>query len=141
MLQVSFNKDNASISIRRYLLHFHEFWNQQCWFILFCSLRKRVLRNFAKFTGKSLCQSLFLNKVAGLRPAILLKKSLWHRCFPVNFAKFLRTPFLQNISGRLLLYFEEIIKNDFTQLRAEWLNANNYFPGSQTNIEIFTWFL
>ena len=23
----------------------------------------------------------------------LLKKTLWHRCFPVNFAKFLRTPF------------------------------------------------
>ena len=30
-----------------------------------CSLRKDVLRNFAKFTGKHLCQSLFLNKVAG----------------------------------------------------------------------------
>ena len=27
-------------------------------------------------------------------PATLLKKSLWHSCFPVNFAKFLRTPFL-----------------------------------------------
>ena len=26
-----------------------------------------VLRNFAKFTGKHLCQSIFLNKVAGLR--------------------------------------------------------------------------
>ena len=25
------------------------------------------------------------------------------KCFPVNFAKFLRTPFLQNTSGRLLL--------------------------------------
>ena len=24
---------------------------------------------------------------------LLLKKRLWHRCFPVNFAKFLRTPF------------------------------------------------
>ena len=36
-------------------------------------------------------------------PATLLKKRLWHRCFPVNFAKFLRTPFLQNTSGRLLL--------------------------------------
>ena len=24
---------------------------------------------------------------------------LWHRCFPENFAKFLRTPFLQNTSG------------------------------------------
>ena len=35
--------------------------------------------------------------------ATLLKKRLWHRCFPVNFAKFLRTPFSQNTSGRLLL--------------------------------------
>ena len=58
-----------------------------------CSLRKGVLRNFVKFTGKHLCQSLFLNKVSGLRPATLLKKRLWHRCFPVNFVKFLRTPF------------------------------------------------
>ena len=33
----------------------------------------------------------------------ILKKKLWYRCFPVNFSKFLRTPFLQNISGRLLL--------------------------------------
>ena len=33
------------------------------------------------------------------RPATLLKKSLWHRCFPVNFAKFLRTLFLQKTSG------------------------------------------
>ena len=27
------------------------------------------------------------------RPATLLKKRLWHKCFPVNFAKFLRTTF------------------------------------------------
>ena len=39
----------------------------------------------------------------GLKPATLLKKRLRHRCFPVNFAKFLRTSFLQNTSGRLLL--------------------------------------
>ena len=45
---------------------------------------------------KHLCQSLFSNKVTGLRPAKLLKKGLWHKCFPVNFAKFLRTFFLQN---------------------------------------------
>ena len=54
-----------------------------------CSVRKGVPRNFAKFTGKHLCENLFLNKVAGLRPATLLKKRLWHRCFPINFAKFL----------------------------------------------------
>ena len=38
-----------------------------------------------------------------LRPATLLKKGLWHRFFPVNFAKFLRATFSQNTSGRLLL--------------------------------------
>ena len=27
-------------------------------------------------------------------PATLLKKRLWHRCFSVNFAKFVRAPFL-----------------------------------------------
>ena len=51
--------------------------------------RKVVLRNFAIFTGKHLCQSLVFNKVAGL----------WHLYFPMNFAKFLRTHFLQNTSG------------------------------------------
>ena len=35
--------------------------------------KKVVLRKFAKFTGKHLCQSLFLNKVAGLRPAKRIK--------------------------------------------------------------------
>ena len=29
----------------------------------------------------------------GLRPATLVKKRLWHRCLPMNFAKFLRTIF------------------------------------------------
>ena len=59
---------------------------------MFC--KKGVLRNFAKFTGKHLSKRLFFNKVADLGPATLSKKSLCHRCFPVNFAKFLRTPFL-----------------------------------------------
>ena len=27
------------------------------------------------------------------------KKRFWHRCFPVSFAKNLRTPFLQSTSG------------------------------------------
>ena len=47
--------------------------------------------------------SLFFDKVAAHRPAALLETRLWPSCFPVNFAKFLRTPFLQNTSERLLL--------------------------------------
>ena len=66
-----------------------------------CSVRKGFfIRNCAKITGKYLCQSLYFNKVGS---AALLKQRLRHRCFPINFAKFLRTPFLQNTSGRLLL--------------------------------------
>ena len=65
--------------------------------------KKGVLRYFAKITWKHLCQSLFLNKVTGLRPATLLKKKFWHKCFPVNFAKFLRTPFVTEQLWWLLL--------------------------------------
>ena len=63
------------------------------------SVKKGVPRNLTKFTGKHLCQGLFFNKVAGLMPATLFKKILWHRCFPVNFVKFLRTPFLTEHFG------------------------------------------
>ena len=37
-----------------------------------CSVKRGALRNFAKFTGIHLCQILFFNKVAGLRPVTLL---------------------------------------------------------------------
>ena len=60
-----------------------------------CSVRKGALRNFPKFTEKHLCQRLFFNKAESLRSATLSKKRLWYRCFPVNFAKFLRTPLLR----------------------------------------------
>ena len=62
-----------------------------------------VLRNFTKSTGKHLCQSLFFNKVAGLGPPTLLKKKLWHIRVPVNFVKFLRTPFYTEYLWWLLL--------------------------------------
>ena len=68
-----------------------------------CSVKKDFLRNFAKFTGKHMCQGLFFNKVTSMRHATLLRKRLWNRCFSVKFTKFLRTPFLQNTSRRLLL--------------------------------------
>ena len=57
----------------------------------FC--KKRCTKKFRKIHRKTYVPDLFFNKVAGLR----------HRCFLVNFGKFLRTSFLQNTSGRLLL--------------------------------------
>ena len=58
---------------------------------MFC--RKGILRNFAKFTGKLLCQSLFLNNIGELRPATLLKKRLRRRCFLCIFRNFKNTFF------------------------------------------------
>ena len=42
------------------------------------------------------------------RPATLLKKELWHRCFPVNFVKFLRTPFFTELLPWLFLYCSKL---------------------------------
>ena len=41
-----------------------------------CSMKKSVLRNFAEFTRKHLCHSLFLNKVAGLACNFIKKETL-----------------------------------------------------------------
>ena len=40
-----------------------------------CSVKKCVLRNFTKFTGKHLCQSLFFNKVPGQACNFIKKES------------------------------------------------------------------
>ena len=56
------------------------------------SVKKSFLENFTKFTGKH----VFCNFI----------KRLYHRCFLVKFAKFLRMPILKNICERLLLNFK-----------------------------------
>ena len=53
------------------------------------SVTADILKNFAKFTGKSLCQGLLFNKNDSNADVSL------------NFEKFLRTPFLKSSSGRL----------------------------------------
>ena len=103
-----------------------------------CSVKKGVLRNFAKFSGKHLYQSLFFNKVAGLSPATLLKKRCWHRCFLVNFAKILRTPFLQNTSGRLLLCIEFLIHGVPYLVKKGVPRSVNYLHIGFLNIKITT---
>ena len=57
--------------------------------------KKGVLKIFAIFTGKQLCQSLFVSYSFIKKE----KKRLWQRGFPVNFARFLRTPFFTEHSG------------------------------------------
>ena len=67
------------------------------------SVKKLLLQILQNSQENTCLRVSFLIKLQA-RPATLLKKRLWHRCFPVNFAKFVRATFLQNTSGRLLKY-------------------------------------
>ena len=49
--------------------------------------------NFAKFTGKHLCQISVFNKVAVLRPATLMKKETLTQMLSCEFCEILRTPY------------------------------------------------
>ena len=60
--------------------------------------KKGVLKKFHKIHLKTPVLESYFNGVSGLKAVTLLKKRLQHRCFQVNFMKFLRTPFLQNTS-------------------------------------------
>ena len=78
---------------------------------VFC--KKGILRNFAKFPGKHLCQSLFFNKVAGLRPATLFKRDSGTGVFLSTLRNFYDHLFLQNTSGGC-----------FWKDEWEWIGAN-----------------
>ena len=79
------------------------------------SRKKGVLRNFTKFTGKHLCQSLFF------RPATLLKKRPCTGFFAVNFVKFLRAPFFKEHLWWLLLCCEFMQRSFLRFLNLGWI--------------------
>ena len=55
------------------------------------------------------------------RACNFIKKRLEHKCFPVKFAKFLRTPILRKICKRLLLYFSGIFESWRIEIIEMWL--------------------
>ena len=61
-----------------------------------CSLKKGVLRNFTKFTGRYLCQSLFFSKVADLSPEScnFIKKETLAQVFSCEFCEISKTKWL-----------------------------------------------
>ena len=60
---------------------------------------KGVLRNFQKIHRKTLMPEPLCQWTCRPKAYNFIKKRLWQRCFPVKFAKFLRTPFVQNTYG------------------------------------------
>ena len=69
-----------------------------------CSANK-VLLNILKTLQENTCARVFYSKKLQAWPATLSKKRLWNKCFPVNFAIFLRIPFFVGHHWWLLFYF------------------------------------
>ena len=51
-----------------------------------------MLFGISQISQENACAGVFFSNVAGLKACTFVKKRLQHRCFPVKFAKFLRTP-------------------------------------------------
>ena len=105
----SYQKGNT-----KYVLSIFCMFMEISYFIMICMYRssrpevfckKGVFRNFAKCTRKP------PKKQVPKREFIktLFKKRLWHSCFPVNFTKFLRTPFLIEHLRWLLLHVGGVV--------------------------------
>ena len=87
--------------------------------------KKGFCKNFAKFTGKRLCQSLFFNKVAGLRPTTLLTETL-AQMFSCEICKIFKNSF-----------FTEHLRKLVQQMQHYKIAALN----TTTNSNIFSAFL
>ena len=88
------------------------------------SCLKDILKNFAKFTGKHPCQSLFKNKIAGFMPQ--------------SFAKFLRHNFYRTplvaASDSKIIYFS--IPRFLYALIIKQVNNQMFFSDGR-NFQIF----
>ena len=84
---------------------------RRSWPEVFC--KKVFFLNFAKFTGKQLCRSIFLNKVAGLRPAAseTTEKAFFFDKVTGFFKRFL-TNILRLFFGNFTKFFEKAFVED-----------------------------
>ena len=74
-----------------------------------CSVKKMFLE-ISKNSQENTCA----------RVSSLIKKRLWHLCFPVSFAKFPRTPFLTEHLWWLLLWLIKLTEESW-RLRTSWV--------------------
>ena len=80
------------------------------------------------------------NKVADLKACNFIENRLQHRCSPMKFVNFLRTPFLQNIYRTLLKIMNS---NNYLRvlaifaIRTHYKNSLTILPSAITVVEHF----
>ena len=101
--------------------------------------KKGLFRNFAEITSKHVPESFF-DKVKLCRSTSAFKTRLQRRYFLVNFAKFVRTPFLQYTTRRLLLIIAvSIVLVMKGELASETVNYNTKHCVKSVQIRKFFW--
>ena len=102
----------------------------------FC--KEGVLGNFAKLTGKYLCQSLFFNKVAGLRPSFKNRSNFREHIFyrtPWWMLVFLRLC----LHGALLSRKKHLSKKHLDKVDPKKTNLDQNINDSKSDIFNFFW--
>ena len=93
---------------------------------VFC--KKGVLKNFAKFTGKHPCQSLFFNKVAGLRLQLKrLKKETLTQVFSCEFWKISKNSFSYRtplVAASKICLYHSPNEGSYTLFAKWWFSSN-----------------
>ena len=87
--------------------------------VIFCTASKPFLQNFFLLVTVAATRSILSKKVFIEIACNFIKKETLAQVFPVNFVKFLRTTFLQNTSGRLLLWLRPFIFSKFVEKDAD----------------------
>ena len=70
----------------------------------------------------SICAGVSFKEVSGLENCNFIKKWLQKTCFYVNFAKFLRTPIVQNICSLWIRLEEEEEYKNYLRITPEYFN-------------------
>ena len=86
-------------------------------------LQNRCSWKLCKFHRKKPVLEPLFNKVAGLKACNFIKKRLQRGCLLGKFAKFLRTPVLENICERLLLQINFLMTNNLRRrylVKCQW---------------------
>ena len=110
-----------------------------------CSVKKVFLEILQNSQGNVCARVSFSIKLQA--PITLLKKRLWHRCFPVNFAKFLRTTFftehlwwlLLHITDQLVIYYmhlkymKDLYSNKYISILEEFFQTRYHTSYNRKN--------
>ena len=102
-----------------------------------CSAKKMFLKTSQNPQGNIFVRFFFLIK---LQPEVcnFIWKRLWHRCFLVNFKKFLRTPFLKSTFGHCFwVHWFLRYTNIYLQATETICFHKNYWNKKSKNISMF----